>query len=391
MLYNNNQHISLQFHRTAVFQLFARILIMWRFSQFMKAVILAAGKATRLRPVTLTMPKALVPVANQTLIGYAIDVLKRAGLTDIGIVVNDLESSIPQTLGKGEGLGVNLEYIVQEQQLGLAHAVSLCRPFVGDEPFCVFLGDNIFQDKMEALFSDFIESNAESAIALGEVTDPSRFGIAEIEDDRIVRVVEKPKEPKSNLAIAGVYLFRSSIFDAISRIKPSWRNELEITDAIQTLINDGGIVRPYTLRGWWIDAGKPDAIILANQLVLEDLPYTPALEDKERILGRSEISHRVILGHNSQVIDSVIRGPVIIGDNTIIRNSYVGPYTSIGDNVTIEGSEIEASIVMKNCQIRNIPGRIDSSLLADNAQVVAAARMPAARRFVLAENSYVQL
>ena len=357
----------------------------------MKAIILAAGKATRLRPVTLTMPKALVPVANKTLIGYAIDVLKGAGLRDIGIVVNDLESSIPQALGKGEGLDVNLEYIVQEQQLGLAHAVGLCRSFVGDEPFCVFLGDNIFQDKMEPLFADFVESGVEAAVALGEVGDPTRFGIAELDGENIERVVEKPKEPKSNLAIAGVYLFRASIFDAISHIKPSWRNELEITDAIQTLINDGGLVRSYILKGWWIDAGKPDAIILANQLVLEELPYTPALEDKSRIIGKSEVSHRVILGENSQVIDSVIRGPVIIGDNTIVRNSYIGPYTSLGDNVTVEGSEVEASIVMKNCSIRNIPGRIDSSLLADNAQVVAATHMPAAHRFVLAENSYVQL
>lgn len=356
----------------------------------MKAIILAAGKATRLRPVTLTMPKALVPVANKTLIGYAIDVLKAAGLSDIGIVVNELESPIPQALGSGESLGVHLEYIVQEQQLGLAHAVGLCRAFVGDEPFCVFLGDNIFQDKMSAMFADFVDSDAESAIALGEVTDPSRFGIAEVEGDRIARVVEKPKEPKSNLAISGVYLFRPSIFDAIARIKPSWRNELEITDAIQTLITDGRWIRPYILKGWWIDAGKPDAIILANQLVLEELPYTPALEDG-RIQGKSEVSHRVILGENSQVIDSVIRGPVIIGDNTIVRNSYVGPYTSLGDNVLIESSEIEASIVMKNCVIRSIPGRIDSSLLADNAQVQAAAHLPAAHRFVLAENSYVQL
>jgi glucose-1-phosphate thymidylyltransferase len=356
----------------------------------MKAVILAAGKATRLRPVTLTMPKALVPVANKTLIGYAIDVLKAAGLRDIGIVVNELESPIPQALGNGESLGVNLQYIVQEQQLGLAHAVSLCQPFVGDDPFCVFLGDNIFQDKMTSMFAEFVDSDAESAIALGEVTDPTRFGIAELDGDRIAKVVEKPKEPKSNLAIAGVYLFRPSIFNAISRIKPSWRNELEITDAIQRLVDDGEKVRPYILRGWWIDAGKPDAIVLANQLVLEELPYTPRLED-ERIQGKSEVSHRVILGAKRQIIDSVIRGPVIIGDNTIVRSSYVGPYTALGDNVLIENSEIEASIVMKNCVIRNIPGRIDGSLLADGAQVQAAGRMPAAHRFILAENSYVQL
>lgn len=357
----------------------------------MKAVILAAGKATRLRPVTLTMPKALVPVANKTLIGYAFDVLKAAGFHDIGIVVNDLDSPIPQTLGDGAALGINLHYVLQEEQKGLAHAVGLCRDFVGNDPFCVFLGDNIFQDKMASMFADFLSSGAESAIALGEVGDPTRFGIAELNaDGSIARVVEKPKEPKSNLAIAGVYLFRPSIFDAIGRIKPSWRNELEITDAIQRLVDDGGRVDSYILTGWWIDAGKPEAIVLANQLVLEEIPYMPAPEG-EQIVGKSEVSHRVLLGKGSQIIDSVIRGPVIIGENAIIKNSYIGPYTSVGDNVTIEGSEIEASIIMKNCVIRNIPGRIDSSLLADNAQVVAASQMPASRRFVLAENSYVQL
>jgi glucose-1-phosphate thymidylyltransferase len=192
------------------------------------------------------------------------------------------------------------------------------------------------------------------------------------------------------MAIAGVYLFRASIFDAISRIKPSKRNELEITHAIQTLITDGRYVRSYKLQGWWIDAGKPDAIILANQLVLEELPYSPAVED-ERIQGKSTVTHRVILGKNSQIIDSMVRGPVIIGDNTIVRNSYIGPYSALGDNVLVEGSEVESSIVMKNCVIRNIPGRIDSSLLADNAQVESNARLPAAHRFVLAEDSYVQL
>ena len=357
----------------------------------MKAVILAAGKATRLRPVTLTMPKALVPVANKSLIEYAIDVLKRAGLCDIGLVVNELESPIPQTLGDGAGLGVKLQYIVQEEQLGLAHAIGLCRSFVGDEPFCVFLGDNIFQDKMEHMFRDFAESDAEAVIALGEVSDPSRYGIVVVDNGRIKQLIEKPKEPPSNLAIAGVYLFRNTIFDAISKIKPSWRNELEITDAIQQLVSDGCTVNSYILKGWWIDAGKPDAIVLANQLVLEELPYSPAPEDKGQIIGKSEVSHRVIIGENSQIIDSVIRGPVIIGSNTIVRNSYIGPYTSLGDNVLVEGSEIEASIVMKNCVLRNIPGRIDASLLADGAQVTAAEHVPAAHRFILAENSYVQL
>ena len=356
----------------------------------MKAVILTAGQGTRLRPVTLTMPKSLVPVANRWLIAYAIDVLKLAGLNDIGIVVNSMASPIVTLLRDGTSLDVNIEYIVQEKQKGLAHAIGLCQDFVGDAPFTVFLGDNIFQDKMTGLLTSFAESSAEAKIVLGEVPDPTRFGIAEIEQGQIVRVVEKPQNPPSNLAITGVYLFRKSIFDAISRIKPSGRNELEITDAIQVLVSDGFPVTSYELDGWWIDAGKPDAIIMANQLVLEELPYTPAPENGGQIEGNSEVSHRVLIGKDSRVIDSVIRGPAIIGDNTIIRNSYVGPYTALGNDVVVEGSEIEASIVMKNCEIRNIRGRIDRSLLADNARVTSAPHMPVAHRFILAENSYVQ-
>jgi glucose-1-phosphate thymidylyltransferase len=357
----------------------------------MKAIILAAGQGTRLRPVTLTMPKPLVPVANKWLIAYAIDVLKAAGLNQIGIVVNSMESSIVATLGDGAKLGVKITYIVQTEQLGLAHAIGLCQPFVGDEPFCVFLGDNIFQDKMTPLLMTFRESRAEATIVVGEVPDPTRFGIAVIEGDRIKGVVEKPKDPPSNLAIAGVYLFRSSIFDAIKRIKPSWRNELEITDAIQELITSGQPVTPYALKGWWIDAGKPDPIILANQLVLEELPYTPPPDKGEGIVGDCDVSHRVILGKNTRIIDSVVRGPVIIGDNTVIKGSYIGPYTSIGNDVVVEYSEIESSIVMDNCTISNIHGRIDRSLLAHNAQLLSTKRMPKTSRFILAENTYVEL
>jgi glucose-1-phosphate thymidylyltransferase len=355
----------------------------------MKAVILAAGQGTRLRPVTLTMPKPLVPVANKPLIEYAIDVLRNAGLTDIGIVVSDLQSPILSQLGDGAALGVHLDYIVQAEQKGLAHAIGLCEEFVEGQPFCVYLGDNIFQDKMETTIREFDGSNAEALIALTEVPDPTRFGIAEIQDGRMVRVVEKPKDPPSNLAIAGVYLFRSSIFDAIRAIKPSWRNELEITDAIQELITRGMNVRAYTIGGWWIDAGKPDSIMRANQLVLGDLPYSPP-PTNGHISGTSEVTTRVLLGEGSQIIDSVVRGPVIIGRNVIVRNSYIGPYTSLGDNVLVENSEVEASIVMKDCIIRNIPGRIDSSLFADKTEVTSTDHVPAAHRFVLAENSYVQ-
>jgi glucose-1-phosphate thymidylyltransferase len=357
----------------------------------MKAVILAAGQGTRLRPVTLTMPKPLVPVANRPLIGYAIEVLKRAGLTEIAIVVNDLDSPIRTGLGDGAAYGVRLTYIVQSEQRGLAHAIGLARDFVGDEPFCVYLGDNIFQDKMETMLRGFPTTTAQITLGLGEVSDPTRFGIAIVEDGRIKQVLEKPNPAPSNLAIAGVYLFRRAIFDAIDRIKPSARGEYEITDAIDLMISEGKEVTPYNLSGWWIDAGKPDSIIQANQLVLGDLPYMPTPENNGMFSGKCDISHRVIIGEGSKISDSVIRGPVIIGKGVTIKNSFIGPYTSIGDNVTVENSEVEASILMQNCSIRNIPGRIDSSLLADNAQVVAAAGVPAAHRFILAENSYVQL
>jgi glucose-1-phosphate thymidylyltransferase len=358
----------------------------------MKALILAAGQGTRLRPVTLTMPKPLVPVANKALIEYAIGVLKNSHHTDIGIVVNSMESPIVTHLKDGAALGVNISYVVQQEQKGLAHAVSLCEAFVGDEPFCLFLGDNIFQDKMERLLQEFASSDTECAIAVGEVSDPTRFGIVKLTDSGGVEyVVEKPQDPPSNLAIAGVYLFRKSIFTAIGNIKPSKRNELEITDAIQWLIKEKMAVKPYVLQGWWIDAGKPDAIIQANQLVMGDFPYTPSEDDKAKIIGNSQVSARVIIGENSQIIDSVVRGPVVIGANVVIRNSYIGPYTALGDNVIVENSEIEASIIMHTCILRNIPGRIDSSLLADNSQVVAASHVPSAHRFILAENSYVQL
>lgn len=357
----------------------------------MKAVILAAGQGTRLRPVTLTMPKPLVPVANKPLIGFAIDVLRNAGLHEIGIVVNDLDSPIVSQLGDGKDFGVQLDYIVQTEQKGLAHAIGLTRDFVGDEPFCVLLGDNIFQDKMEHLLRGFPASTAELAIALIEVPDPQRFGVAEVIDGKIARVIEKPKEPPSNLAISGAYLFRRSIFDAIDHIKPSWRNELEITDAIQYVISSGAEVHPYTLQGWWIDAGKPDAIIHANQLVLGDLPYTPRPDDPSITVEASEISPRVLIGEGSQILNSVVRGPVIIGRNVTVKNSYIGPYTSLGDNVVVENAELDASIIMKDCTIRSISGRIDSSLIADSSTVTASNGGPSVHRLILAENSYVQM
>ena len=357
----------------------------------MKAIILAAGKGTRLRPVTLTTPKPLVPVANRPLITYALDMIKGGGMTEVGIVVNSLDSSVVRRLGDGKNLGVNISYIVQEEQNGLAHAVSLCQDFIDGEAFAMFLGDNIIQDKMSDLLKNFEASGYEAAIALGEVPDPERFGVAIVEDGNVTKLLEKPNPAPSNLAVAGIYLFRQSIFDSIGQIEPSARGELEITDAIQHTIEAGKKVQAYIAQGWWIDAGKPDAIINANHLVMSELHYTPAPEI-DNIDETTKLSPRVLLGENVTIKNSVIRGPVVIGDNAKIIDSYVGPYTALGDNVTVEGSEIEASIVMRGSTLRNIPGRIDSSLVADNSTVEAAeARVPRSQRFVLAEGSYVQL
>ncbi len=359
----------------------------------MKAIILCAGKGTRLYPVTLTMPKPLVPVANKALLKYAIETLTNMGVTEIGLVVNSLDSPIRTQLGDGiKTVGVPLTYIEQSNPRGLAHAVKLSEPFIGHEPFILYLGDNIFQDKMKALYDRFDQTGAGAAIALTEVPDPHRFGIAELEGDRIKRLIEKPKNPPTNLAIAGVYVFQPTIFEAIDHIKPSWRNELEITDAIQFLLDQGQAVIPYIVEGWWIDAGNADSIVLANQLVLEGLPYTPPYNNgDDRIQGESDVSHRVFLGEGVQIVDSTIRGPVIIGDRTTIRNSYIGPYTSVGNDVQIDSSEIENSIVMNCCEIKHVERRIDSSLIAENTKVITTPLRPNTHRLVLAENSLVQL
>ncbi|MBI5959484.1 MAG: glucose-1-phosphate thymidylyltransferase [Chloroflexi bacterium] len=358
----------------------------------MKAIILCAGKGTRLYPVTLTMPKPLMPVANKALVKYAIETLRGMGATEIGLVVNNLDSPIRTQLGDGlETVGVPLSYIAQEDPRGLAHAVKLSQPFIGDEPFIVYLGDNIFQDRMRGIYTRFQDTNAGAVLALTEVANPTAFGIAVLEGDKIKQLIEKPKDPPSNLAIAGVYVFQPAIFDAIEHIKPSWRNELEITDAIQYLLEQGHPVIPHIVKGWWIDAGNATSIILANQLVLEEMPYLPAVKDDEVIQGKSDVSHRVVLGQNTRIIDSTVRGPVIIGDNVTIQSSYIGPYTSIGNDVVIEGSEIEHSIIMNGCTIKHIQGRIDASLIADNVSVIRSNGKPTAHRMILAENSLVQL
>lgn len=356
----------------------------------MKAIILAAGVGSRLRPVTFTTPKPLVPVANRPLITYAIDMMKGGGMDEVGIVVSGMDSPLVGRLGDGSDLGVKITWLIQEEQLGLAHAVNTGREFVGDEPFAMFLGDNLFQDKMQDWITSFEASDWDAALALGEVPDPTRFGIAKIENGVVTELVEKPANPPSKWAIAGVYMFRPSIFEAIDKIEPSARGEYEITDAIQELTNDGGKVQPYMLNGWWIDAGKPIPIIQANQLVMGEMPFTMPPENHPGIDEASTVSTQVKLGENVKITNSVVRGPAVIGDNVEITNSFVGPFTALNNDVKVENSEIENSIVMKNTVIRDVPGRIEDSLIGEDATLEGAAGH-STTRVVLADKSYVRL
>ncbi len=356
----------------------------------MKAIILAAGVGSRLRPVTFTTPKPLVPVANRPLITYPIDMMKGGGMDEVGIVVSGMDSPLVGRLGDGSDLGVKITWLIQEEQLGLAHAVNTGRAFVGDEPFAMFLGDNLFQDKMQDWIGNFATSDWDAAIALGEVPDPTRFGIAKIEDGAVTELVEKPANPPSKWAIAGVYLFRPSIFGAIDKIEPSARGEYEITDAIQVLANEGKKVQPYMVNGWWIDAGKPVPIIQANQLVMGEMPFIPAPENHPGIDDSSMVSTQVRLGDNVKITNSIVRGPATIGDNVEIINSFVGPYSALNDGVKVENSEIESSIVMKNTVIRDVPGRIEDSLIGEDAILEGATR-PGTTRVVLADKSYMRL
>ncbi|MFB6287105.1 MAG: glucose-1-phosphate thymidylyltransferase [Candidatus Bipolaricaulia bacterium] len=354
----------------------------------MKAVVLCAGEGTRLRPLTYTTAKHLIPVANRPVIHYTLDALREAGITDIGIVVSpNVEAQFKSALGDGSPWGVRLSYIRQSDPKGLAHAIGCAREFVGDDPFLVYLGDNLLEQGLTGFVRDYEANPTAAGIMLTEVDDPTRFGVARLDDDRIAELVEKPSEPPSNLAIVGVYQFDPSIFEAIDRIEPSWRGELEITDAIQTLIDDGETVRPHQAQGWWKDAGKPEDMVDANRLLLDGIHQPRIASD----LGEDvEVAGRVAVARDVKVHNSVLRGPLAIGAGSVIRDAFVGPYTSIDDNVHVSDSEIEHSIVMAEAEIEGIR-RVDHSLIGRNVHLRHRTRPPDAYRFVIGDDGEVDL
>ena len=353
----------------------------------MKALVLSGGKGTRLRPITHTSAKQLVPIANKPILFYALEAIRDAGIRDIGIIVGDTRDEIEAAVGDGGDWGVKVTYIPQEAPLGLAHAVKIAQPFLQSDRFVMFLGDNLIKDGITDLVVEFGKSPANSQILLARVRNPQEFGVAELDGDRVVRLEEKPKKPKSDLALVGVYMFDETIFKAVNSISPSARGELEITDAIQYLIENGYDVRWQIVGGWWKDTGKLEDMLEANRLVLDGLQTSI----KGDVDAASHVYGRVSIGAGAKIVNSVVRGPAIVGDGCLVENSYVGPYSSIYYGVTIRGSEIEHSIVLENSSISDIGGRIEDSLIGKNVVVARGSKKPQAYRFMLGDHSEVSV
>jgi glucose-1-phosphate thymidylyltransferase len=354
----------------------------------LKGLILSGGKGTRLYPLTYTRAKQLIPVANKPVLFRVIEAICEAGIREIGIVIGDTGPEIRQAVGDGSRWDARIEYIPQDEPLGLAHAVKISRDFLGDDRFVMFLGDNVIEGGISSLIKGFADSDWNSQIVLTEVPDPEHFGVAELDGEgQIKQLIEKPKEPPSNLALVGIYMFDQNVFKAVDAIQPSWRGELEITDAIQWLVTEGYAVFPYVHKGWWIDTGKPTDMLDANAQVLEEIVPTIA----GSVDADSHIDARVTVERGAEVINSVIRGPAIIGENTIIKNSFVGPFTSIYHDVVVEDSELERCIVLEHSEIRGIPVRIADSLIGRHASIKANTRKPKVLRMNLGDHSRVRL
>lgn len=351
----------------------------------MKALILSGGKGTRLRPITHTGAKQLVPVANKPILFYAIEAIRNAGITDIGIIVGDTHEEIRAAVGDGSRFGVKASYIQQEAPLGLAHAVKIAEDFMAGDQFVMFLGDNLIKDGITSLVEEYSRSEANSQILLAHVPNPQDFGVAMLEGERAVKLIEKPKDPPTDLALVGVYMFDHTIFEAVNAIQPSARGELEITDAIQYLIDHGYRVDSHIIGGWWKDTGNLEAMLEANRLMLDGLET----DVQGEVDGPSEIMGRVSLGKGSKVINSCIRGPAIIGENCTIENAFIGPFTAINDRVVVSSSEIEHSIVLEDCRILNIGSRLEDSLIGRNVTIEKDGKKPRAYRMMVGDNSAV--
>jgi glucose-1-phosphate thymidylyltransferase len=356
----------------------------------MKALILSGGKGTRLRPITYTGAKQLVPVANKPILWYGIESIVAAGITDIGIIISpETGTEIKNKTGAGEQFGAKITYILQDLPLGLAHAVKTARDFLGDSPFVMYLGDNLIEDDLTPFLNSFTKQNLDALILLRKVSNPSAFGVAKVDaNGRVMQLIEKPKDPPSNLALVGLYFFAPSIHHAIDNIQPSARGELEITDAIQELIHQQKTVEALQLNGWWLDTGKKDDLLEANRIILDTL--LPIAIDGE-VDAKSQIIGRVTIGEGSKIINSIIRGPVIIGKNCLIENCFIGPYSSIANEVTLLEADLEHSVILQGAKIIGIQQRIVDSVIGQKAKLELAPQRPKALRFLIGDDSHIEL
>jgi len=350
-----------------------------------KGLILSGGKGTRLRPLTYTSAKQLVPVANKPVLFYGIEAIAAAGIREIGIVVGDTQAEIRAAVGDGSRWGVRVTYIEQDAPRGLAHAVKIAEDFIAGEPFVMYLGDNLLNKGITHFVQEFEREKPAAQILLARVPDPQMFGVAQLQDGKVIRLVEKPKEPIGDLALVGVYMFGPEVFESVKRIRPSFRNELEITDAIQDLIDRGLTVRPHIVDGWWKDTGKLEDMLEANRLILDTIePCIRGTVDAE-----SRIEGKVIVEEGALVERSVIRGPAIIGRGAKLIHAYVGPFTSIMNDVEIRDTEIEHSIVLEGACLRDLANRVIDSLIGRNVRIYREPVKPSAYRFMLGDNSEV--
>ena len=353
----------------------------------MKALVLSGGSGSRLKPITHTSAKQLVPVANKPVLFYGLEAIADAGITDVGIIVGDSRPEIEAAVGDGSALGIRATYIQQEAPLGLAHCVLIAREFLGDDEFVMYLGDNFIIGGISDLVDEFKRGGADAQVLLTKVDNPEQFGIAELDaDGRIERLVEKPKAPKSNLALVGVYMFGPAIHDAVRAIKPSGRGELEITDAIQWLIESGKDVRPYMVTGYWKDTGRLEDMLECNRKVLESVEPSckGSVDAVSRIIGR------VVIEDGASVERSTVRGPAIIGRGTRIVDSYIGPFTSIYHDCVVESTEVEYSIVLESTRILGV-SRIEDSLIGKEVEITPSTAMPRAHRLMIGDHSKISL
>ncbi len=356
----------------------------------MKAIILSGGKGTRLRPLTYTGAKQLVPVANKPILWYGLEAIIAAGITDIGIIISpETGEEVKTKTGNGDRFGAKITYILQDKPAGLAHAVKIAQPFLGDEPFVMYLGDNLVQSDLNQFLENFKTKKLDALTLLCPVNNPSAFGVAKVDENgRVLQLIEKPKVPPSNLALVGIYLFDPIIHNAIASIQPSPRGELEITDAIQYLIDQQLKVEAYKLEGWWLDTGKKDDLLEANRIILDtclNSSIKGEVDEASQVIGRVEI------GSGSKVINCTIRGPVTIGSGCHLENCFVGPYSSVADQVTLIDTDLEHSVILQGAKVIGIQQRIVDSVIGQRAHLKVAPQRPKALRFLIGDDCQIEL